>query len=357
MNPSIHHGDAHLSSWWNFSIGDDGAGIRSSFSGDNCLIEHYREMHDSLKEVICKAIPSEDFIGKDDRDMFEYACREEMRARDVAIQAKNTVDNAIKQKKSEDEIQKLRQDLVLKEGHYKQAETLSYSSSICILDRLMKNEFIGNGSLDEILAPYMILAMATPEKLAEFSNNGLDIIKKALVDEMLDNVPLMIEIVLAGGAKDGKYGESLLILSNIMSSSSILSREDKEQVPPILKNIALGTSLEHAAGINIFDTNEIVDPVARYLHYERAYLNNELDPCLDHMPTWECRYITNSDARDDQAMWCRKMLRNYRPDQVVMDNYSWRYCQIVRSDVRYKTPEWKVRPKTYQDLISGGGKW
>ena len=346
-------------SLWDFSASNIGNAIVESYrgGGDASLVEHYREMRDNLRDVICSSIPSSDFIGIHDQDMFKYACHEEMDARSDAVQAKNAVEKAVKQKQSENQIEHLRNNLRLAENRYKQAEALSYSSSLCILDRLMTDNFVGNGSLDEILAPYIILNEATPEKLAAFSRNGSDLNRKRLVDEMLDNIPLMTEMILAGGAKNGNYCEALSILDNIMSSSSILSNSKISEIHPILKRLALGTSLEHAVGIYIFDTNEVINPVERYLHYEKAYLNHELDPCLDSMTTWECRWITNSDARDDQTSWCRRMLRNYRPDQVIMKDYSWRYCQIVRSEVRYKNPEWKCRPKTYQDLISGGGKW
>jgi hypothetical protein len=50
------------------------------------------------------------------------------------------------------------------------------------------------------------------------------------------------------------------------------------------------------------------------------------------------------------------MLRNYRPDQVTMDNYDCRYVMSVRTDVPYKRPEWWDTPRTYQMVISSGGQ-
>ena len=67
-----------------------------------------------------------------------------------------------------------------------------------------------------------------------------------------------------------------------------------------------------------------VDPVKRYLHYEKAYLDGELDPAFKNMTAWECRFITNADAPDNVLAWGREMLRNYRPDQILTPDYGWR---------------------------------
>ena len=80
------------------------------------------------------------------------------------------------------------------------------------------------------------------------------------------------------------------------------------------------------------------------MHYEKAYLNGELDPAFTNMTTWECRFITNSDAPDEQIAWGREMLRNYRPDLIFGPDYRWRYSRIVKTDVAYKRPAWTGSP-------------
>jgi len=101
-----------------------------------------------------------------------------------------------------------------------------------------------------------------------------------------------------------------------------------------------------------------VDPVKRYLSYEKAYLDGELDPQFKNRTTWECRFITNDPTLDEEIVWCREMMRNYRPDHIFRSDYRWRYVRIVKSDVAYKRPEWQPELPTLkmQQLINGGGK-
>jgi len=79
----------------------------------------------------------------------------------------------------------------------------------------------------------------------------------------------------------------------------------------------------------------VIDPVQRYLHYEKAYLAGELDPAFKDMTAWECRYITDNEAPDPMLAWGREMLRNYRPDHILTTDHGWRYSRIVKTDVPY----------------------
>ena len=85
----------------------------------------------------------------------------------------------------------------------------------------------------------------------------------------------------------------------------------------------------------VFSTQTHIDQVKRYLHYEKAYLDGELDPAFKDMNTWECRFITDSEYSDENLTWFRKMLRVYRPDLITMDDYKWRYVRFIKSDVPY----------------------
>jgi hypothetical protein len=107
--------------------------------------------------------------------------------------------------------------------------------------------------------------------------------------------------------------------------------------------LALATSLEHAKPIEqsnpVGDSSPShVDPVQRYLHYEKAYLGGELDPAFKSFNIWELRMVVGCDAPDSILAWGREMLRNYRPDHVSNPDYKWRYARIVKSDVPYGTP-------------------
>ena len=78
-----------------------------------------------------------------------------------------------------------------------------------------------------------------------------------------------------------------------------------------------------------------VDPVKRYLHFEKAYLDGELDPAFKNFTAWEYRMVVECDAPDDILAWGREMLRTYRPDQITNPDYGWRYVVAVKTEVTY----------------------
>jgi hypothetical protein len=126
--------------------------------------------------------------------------------------------------------------------------------------------------------------------------------------------------------------------------TAILDASEKASKPGILQRLALGTALHMpwipgkdkgaVPGI-VYRTQTKIDQVPRYLHYEKAYLNDELDPAFKDMTTWECRFITNSEYSNEDLEWMRKMMRNFRPDHITMPDSKWRYSRIVKSDVPY----------------------
>jgi hypothetical protein len=88
----------------------------------------------------------------------------------------------------------------------------------------------------------------------------------------------------------------------------------------------------------VYRTQTTIDQVERYLHYEKAYLDGELDPAFKDMTTWECRFITDDPYSNEDLAWIRQMMRNYRPDHITNPDYKWRYVRIVKSDVPYVSP-------------------
>mmetsp|Transcript_12475 Transcript_12475/g.18480 ORF Transcript_12475/g.18480 Transcript_12475/m.18480 type:complete len:783 (+) Transcript_12475:203-2551(+) len=215
-----------------------------------------------------------------------------------------------------------------------------------------------------------ILTNATPHQLATYSvssKRNADHVYNLLCDPNL-----MKEILISDGPKYFRYTSMLQIYHSILASSSLSSvtsihdNDEKKnnnnfttiKTNDIFHRLALAIALEHAAPIEIFDTQITIDPIKRYHHYEMAYLNGELDESFSTLSTWELRMVVNNDASDNEIQWCRDMIRNYRPDHILHQNDQWRYCNIVRSDVVYKAPAWIGNgcPRSYQQLISGGGK-
>jgi len=215
--------------------------------------------------------------------------------------------------------------------------------------------FLSSDKLDAKLVKCAVLSEATPNGLAEFAQQGKD--HEALLEKLLGDTNLMKEMLEAGGAKDGKYGQAMKIYTDIQKAGK---KADKG----ILQQLALGTSLEHAVPIKqsnpAADTAapSTVDPVKRYLHYEKAYLDGELDKGFKDLTAWEYRNAVNGDEPDSILAWGREMLRNYRPDHILNSGYGWRYSGVVRTDVKYGSQDVKNdRPtlQNYQNIILNGG--
>ena len=192
--------------------------------------------------------------------------------------------------------------------------------------------FLASDKLDAKLIKCTVLAEATPRSLAEFAQQGKE--QAALVEKLLADDALMKQMLEAGGAKFSQYGRAMEIYTAIHKASP-KAREG------VLQRLALATSLEHAKPINQSNAQDqkdaptVVDPVKRYLHYEKAYLDGELDPAFKNFSPWEYRLVVDCDAPDSIHSWGREMLRNYRPDHIYNPDYGWRYAASVRTEVQY----------------------
>ena len=203
-----------------------------------------------------------------------------------------------------------------------------------------------------LLLQYMILHQLTPELLAQKTIKKPHRFKK--IQRSLQNPILMNQFLDAGEPKNGNYPKAVQTYFSLLNRSNKIKAGSSSN--DIFHRLALAVALEFATPIHIFDTKDEIDPISRYLHYEKAYLDGELDPHFPTLSTWDLRMVVNNDASNDEISWCRNMLRNYRPDHILDRNYHWKYCMVVKTEVRYKVPDWKHYPKTYKQLISGGGK-
>jgi hypothetical protein len=210
-------------------------------------------------------------------------------------------------------------------------------------------------ALDAKLAKCAILASATPRGLAEFAQRGRE--QELLIDSLLANPPLMKDMLEAGGAKFGKYGRAMEILAAIEKTHP-QSREGN------LRRLAIAVALEHATPVAQNNAGDqaaapaSVDPLKRYAHYEKAFLDGELDPLFKSLTTWEYRMVVDCDAPDDILAWGREMLRTYRPDHISNPDYGWRYAAAVRTEVTYGSQNVKDDLPSlhdYQNIIRNGG--
>lgn len=234
-----------------------------------------------------------------------------------------------------------------------QAQANERSAAKAILTEL--DPLVSSDKQDAKLALCTVLTEATPHGLAEFAQQGAD--KAALVEKLLADAPLMKDMLVAGGASYGKYGQAMEIYAAIQKASPKASEGS-------LRRLALATSLEHAkpiaqsAPVDQTDAPATVDPVKRYLHYEKAFLDGELDPAFKNLGTWEYRMVVNCDAPDEILTWGREMLRNYRPDHIYTPDYGWRYVSAVKTEVPYGSQNVKYdlpSQHQYQNIIKNGG--
>lgn len=217
------------------------------------------------------------------------------------------------------------------------------------------NSLLSSDKLDAKLAQYVVLMEATPRGLAAFSQKGDE--QRKLIDKMLSTDDLLVQMAVADGAKGGKYGQAMQIYQNISKAS------EKVAEGP-LHRLALAISLEHAVPVkqrNAVANTEAaatVDPVKRYLHFEKAFLAGDLDPAFKDLSTWDYRMVIDGEEPDEILTWGREMLRNYRPDQITKPDYRWRYVEAVRSDIRYGSQDNKYdKPELqfFQNILMNGG--
>jgi hypothetical protein len=222
-------------------------------------------------------------------------------------------------------------------------------------DALELRSFLASNKLDAKLAKFEVLDSGTPRGLAEFAEKGKE--QEALIETLLSDDALMLQMVANDGAAGGKYGQAMEIYTAIQKSSPKASEG-------LFQRLALAVALEHAVPrkqVNpAAETNApaVVDPVRRYLNYEKAYLAGELDEGFKLLDAWELRMVVDGDEPDSISDWGRAMLRNYRPDHVSTTDTRWRYVKAVKTDVKYGSAEQKNDLPTcqnYQNMINTGG--
>ena len=221
------------------------------------------------------------------------------------------------------------------------------------------DSLLADSELDSKFMKAAIIRHGTPRGLAEFAQQGDT--ERALLQELFADEELMLQVLIAGGANGGEYGEAMQTYAAIRAASARASN------PGILQRLALGTALHQpwlegkekggVYGIVYTDHQTPDGQVARFLHYEKAYLAGELDPAFKDMNAWECRFITSDPYSNQELAWTREMLRTYRPDHIANDDQKWRYTRFVKSDVPYQTPKFDDALGTRtQQIVACGGK-
>jgi hypothetical protein len=223
------------------------------------------------------------------------------------------------------------------------------------LEDLGLEKLLTSDAHDGPLARFVVMNEATPDKLAAFAGQGRE--QEAMIEEMLADDALLIQMAVADGARGGNYGRAMEIYHGIGEAS-------EQPVEGTLQRLALAISLEHATPHKqrsaVADTKAPaeVDPVSRYLQYEKAFLNDRLDPAFVNLSVWDMRHVVNGEEPDEISVWGREMLRTYRPDHITMNDYRWRYVALVRSDISYgsqNVKDDKDELQFFQNILMNGG--
>jgi len=209
--------------------------------------------------------------------------------------------------------------------------------------------FLASDALDTRLMAHAILAFGTPEGLTRFAQQSQE--NEQLIVQLLKNPALMRQMLIADGARNDRdgyehFGPAMKIYNDILRASDRASREG------VLQRLAVATALVFA------NHNFKHDPVKRYLHFEKAYLDRELDPGFETLDTWNLRFVVNGQETDEELAWGRAMLRNYRPDHILTGKHGARYSGVVGSNVHYGSSRQIFdRPElsNFQNILMNGG--
>jgi hypothetical protein len=245
----------------------------------------------------------------------------------------------------------------------KQAHEKAMVATWNAMDALGLSGIIGSTQLDGKLAQYMVIQSATPRGLAEFAEKSPE--NEKLIQQLLSDKDLMVQMLVADGPSEGKYGEAMKIYTEIQKASP----KAKEGV---LQRLALAVSLVHSVpfakqvsgdddddqATDSKDPNAFIDPVRRYLNFEKWYLDGELDQGFKGLSAWNLTMLVDGNDPDEVYAWGRQMLRNLRPDCIPNDGDTSVYVDVVDKEIHYGSDAVKDdRPElaVMQNILANGG--
>ncbi len=234
------------------------------------------------------------------------------------------------------------------------------------MDAIGMNGLLGSDKLDGKLAKYTVITTATPRGLAEFAEKSPA--NQKLIQDLLANETLMIQMLVADGPTGGKFGEAMKIYTDIQKAST-------KAKDGVFHNLALAVSLAHATPLQKqasiggdskegdqadagSDSSNHIDPVQRYLSYEKWYLAGELDPGFKKLSAWNMAMAVNANDPDEVLAWGREVLRNLRSDCIPSDGNTSLYVDVVDKEIAYTSAMVKDdRPELafMQNILANGG--
>ena len=191
-----------------------------------------------------------------------------------------------------------------------------------------------------------------------------------LIEQLLANEPLMVQMLVADGPTAGKFGMAMKIYADIQKASP----KAKEG---IFQRLAVAVSLAHAVPImkqvpsadddadvsdptdsSANDASKLIDPVKRYLSYEKWYLDGELDQGFKDLSVWSLTMVVNGEEPDEVHVWGHQMLNNLRPDCIPNHGDTSVYVEVVDKEIRYSSASYKSdlpERQFMENILANGG--
>jgi hypothetical protein len=310
------------------------AGRQSSSpnAGDGEYLKIFQDWIQKLRDALSTALPKLPELSKSAFCASCCAVQASNQARLSAIAVKDALTKLTDPPATAQELADADKAIATATAAQDSARTACQSiAAASLLPNLEQQEFLSADYDDSDLVTYTVLTHGTAEGLADWCESSPELAEQLMT--ALHDTDLLRLFLQSGGARNGKYGPAVNAFRRLMQSPNCANNT-------FLHDLALATSLELADPYDLFNQRGKTDIILRYTHYEQAYLLGELDPNFATLNVWELRQVVNSDATEDELGWGRRSLEAYRPDICLWPDEQWSYCEVVRTDVAYKDPEY-----------------
>jgi len=199
------------------------------------LVRHAHWWINSAKKNIAKAQEQlKEATTEAERKAAQETIDAQTKRRDAGIEALKTREANLAAAKEEES------KLIKERDAAQEALAEAEAQTMKALKDMGLEAFLASDKLDAELAKYVVLSEATPRGLAIFAQEGET--QEKLIGKLLADTDLMLQMAVADGAKDGKYGQAMKIYTDIQDAS-------KKAKDGALQRLAVAISLEHAVPI------------------------------------------------------------------------------------------------------------
>ncbi len=316
--------------------------------------------------------------GEDDPEL-ESAVRNAERLLSLRERDVRGIERNIERAKKDLEESKTKLPSAIREADAaRQAHQRAMAATWAAMDALGTRELVQSNRLDRMLAEYTIISRASPRRLAKFFEQSPE--HPQLIQQLFADTDLMVNMLVADGPNGENYGEAMKIYNAIQQASPRANEG-------VFQRLALAVSLGHALPITrrdharstgsvsddepedeedasentafgSRDASKYIDPVQRYLNYEKWYLAGELDAGFKDLCAWSLVMVVDGRDCDEAVAWGREMLKILRPDTIPTDGNTSRYIDFLDHEIAYSAnlvSEDRPELMLMQNILANGG--